>query len=131
MYSNQPDFYMAATDVYRLERPLHCWQIKILRRDEGNSQRTGSVNATVRDEYLLIKVDPPFVIRGRHVDEVLVAAKDPNVSWSSVGTWPVFVFVLNVHVKDVARRHTIRDDEFMVLEWAALFKTEEDASEYL
>jgi hypothetical protein len=131
MDDSRPEFYLAAMDVYRLDRPLKCWRIKVLHRDVKKRPLPLPYRGEVRDEYLLVKVEPPFVSSREEIDRVLLSAKDPTISWSAITEWPLFVFVLCPQVGELEQRDTIDQDEFVVLDWAALFPTEEAASEWL
>ncbi len=127
----QADFYLAATDAHRLNAPIKGWRIKRIRRDVRRSNPSTTGSAAIRDDYLLIGVDPPFEVRGREIYKVLLAAKGEPISWSSIERWPVFVYILNPQVEDIESRDLIGDDEFVVLDWAALFPNIEEASEFL
>jgi hypothetical protein len=131
MNSKQPDFYLAAMDTHRLDVPIKGWRVKIIRRNVQTTNPSETRNAAVRDEYLLIHIDPPFELSGQPVDKVLLSAKGEPISWSSIDRWPVFVYVLNPEVEDIKNRDQIGDDEFVVLDWAALFPNSEEASKFL
>src|SRR5947209_19939665 len=100
MNDKQPDFYLAATDVHRLDAPMKAWRVKSISRDLTRSNRPKPSNAGVRDDYLLIRVYPPFQVRDQLIDKVLLSAKGTPIAWFSIDRWQVFVYVLNPQVED-------------------------------
>jgi hypothetical protein len=131
MNYEQPNFYLADTDMYHFDAPAKAWRVKTISRDVRGSNTSKPRNAAVGDSYLLVRVDPPFESPGRLIDKVLLSAKGAPIIWSAIDRWPVFVFVLYPHVQDIEKCDLIGDDEFVVLDWAALFQNMEEARKIL
>ncbi len=114
-----PDFFLASSDSYRLVEPRSCKRIK----------RVGSDN---RDDLLLVKVEPPLVgqlygLGGRDIDTLLIATRHKGDSLFAIQKWPVFVHVARLLIENPERREQIHDNEFESIAWAELYRTEEDA----
>ncbi len=122
MVTREPDFYFASSDVRPdddLAMPRKCWRIKRLQGD-------------VRDDYLLIRLDPPIIgqplgLGGKDLHMVLVTTKDRTASLFPIQRWPVLIYVLQLLIDDAESRDVIHDEEFALLGWAELYRTEEAA----
>lgn len=119
MTNDSPDFYLASSEGYDLEAPRRCFRIKRLGGD-------------FRDDYLLIKVDPPLVgqshaLGGQDVDQIVIAPRHRGVSLFPILEWPVFVHVVRVLVDDPEIRDKLHDSELEEIAWAELYQTEKEA----
>ncbi|HEX8596908.1 MAG TPA: hypothetical protein VF952_00120 [Chloroflexia bacterium] len=121
MLTGKPDFYLGSTDVYPdsdFARPRKCWRIKRLKGD-------------VRDDYLLIRIDPPIIgqpfgLGGEDIHMVVVATKDRTASLFPIRRWPVYVFVIRLLVDEPESRDVVHDEELELVVWGELYGTEED-----
>ena len=117
---NEPDFYLASTETYGLEEPRRCWRIK-------------RVIAGRRDDFLLVRIDPP--IPGREysgvgdfdINLVLLATRHVGASLFPINEWPIYVHVACPLVPNPESRDTFLDGGFTSLAWAELYRTELDA----
>lgn len=113
---DSPDFFLASSEVYRLEEPRSCRRIKRMRSDS-------------RDDLLLVRVEPPLVgqpygLGGRDIDTVLVATRHEGDSLFPIGSWPVFVHVARLLIENPETREQIHDNECEAIAWAELYATE-------
>ena len=116
---DSPDFFLASSEGYRLEEPRSCKRIKRVRSDN-------------RDDWLLIKVEPPLIgqlygLGGRDIDTLLVATRLQGDSLFPIENWPVFVHVARLLIENPEQREKIRDNEFEPIAWAEIYRTKEDA----
>ena len=113
-----PDFYLASTESCEFEQPRRCWRIK----------RLSTPN---RDDLVLLKIDPPlpekYGSRGR-VDLVAVAPKEKDGSLFPINDWPLWVHVAHIFIDNPESRDKLLFEEFESIAWAALYRTEEDAT---
>jgi hypothetical protein len=119
MSSRIPDFYLASSEGYDLEGPRRCFQIKRLRGD-------------VRDDYLLIHIDPPILgqkygLGEKDICELIVATRHEGTSLFPIVDWPVYVHVARVLVDSPEEREVLHNIEFEEIAWAELYETEEKA----
>lgn len=113
---DNPDFFLASSEGYRLEAPRSCKRIKRVRSDN-------------RDDLLLVKVEPPLIgqpygLGGRDIDILLVATRHKGDSLFPVKEWPVFVHVARLLIENPDEREQIHDNEFESIGWAELYATE-------
>lgn len=114
-----PDFFLASSESYRLVEPRSCTRIKRVRSDN-------------RNDLLLVKVAPPIIgqlygLGGRDIDTLLIATRHKGDSLFPIRKWPVCVHVARLLIKNPERREQIHDNEFASIAWAELYRTEEDA----
>ena len=113
----EPDFYLASTDYYNLEKPRRVWRIK-------------RMSIPNRDDLLLVKVDPPIVgegLVGSSVDHVLLAARHKGASLFPISEWPTSVHVIRPSISNFAVRSNLSDGEFESIAWAEVYQSEEQA----
>ena len=113
---DNPDFFLASSEGYRLEEPRSCKRIKRVRSDN-------------RDDLLLVKVEPPLIgqpygLGGRDIDTLLVATRHEGDSLFPINKWPVFVHVARLLIENPESREQIHDNEFESIAWAELYATE-------
>ena len=116
---NNPDFFLASSEGYRLEEPRSCKRIKRVRSDN-------------RDDLLLVKVEPPLIgqpygLGGRDIDTLLVATRHKGDSLFPIKEWPVFVHVARLLIENPEEREQIYENEFESIGWAELYATEATA----
>jgi hypothetical protein len=116
---DNPDFFLASSEGYRLTEPRSCMRIKRVRSDS-------------RDDLLLVKVEPPLIgqlygLGGRDIDTLLIATRHKGDSLFPIRKWPVFVHVARLLIENPERREQIHDNEFESIAWAELYRTKEDA----
>jgi len=114
-----PDFFLASSEGYSLEEPRRCKRLKRVRSDN-------------RDDLLLVKVEPSIVgqlygLGGRDIDTLLIATRHKGDSLFPIRKWPVLVHVARPLIENPERREQIHDNEFQLIAWAELYRTEEDA----
>lgn len=119
MDTPKPDFYLASSEGYGLDDPRRCWRLKRL---AGPS----------RDDFLLIKIDPPlpgqkYGLGSRDLDVVLVATRHEGASLFPINEWPLFVHVARPLIGDAQQRSSLHEEEFESIAWAELYPSEEDA----
>jgi hypothetical protein len=113
---DNPDFFLASSEGYRLEEPRSCKRIKRVRSDN-------------RDDLLLVKVEPPLIgqpygLGGRDIDTLLVVTRHKGDSLFPIKEWPVFVHVARLLIENPEERELIHDNEFESIAWAELYATE-------
>jgi hypothetical protein len=113
---DNPDFYLASTDSYRLEEPRRCKSIKQLRSDS-------------RDDLLLVKIEPPLIgqpfgLGAKDIDTVMIATRHKGESLFPIKNWPVFVHVARLLISRPEDQEQIHDNEFESIAWAELYPTE-------
>jgi hypothetical protein len=113
---DNPDFFLASSEGYRLEEPRSCKRIKRVR--SGN-----------RDDLLLVKVEPPLIgqpygLGGHDIDTLLIATRHKSDSLFPIKEWPVFVHVARLLIENPESREPIHDNEFELIAWAELYATE-------
>jgi hypothetical protein len=113
---NNPDFYLASSEGYRLEEPRSCKRIKRVRSDS-------------RDDLLLVEVEPPLIgqpygLGARDIDTLLVATRHEGDSLFPINRWPLFVHVARLLIENPESREQIHDNEFESIAWAELYATE-------
>jgi len=116
----RPDFYLASSEGYGMQNPRRAFRLKRIGGDH-------------RDDYLLIRIDPPLIgqtygLGGEDVYEVIVATRSLSESLFPIERWPAFVHVALPLVKDPSSREVIHDTELREIAWAELYRNEEDAS---
>jgi len=114
-----PDFYLASSDYYTLEKPRHVWWLN-------------RVSTPQRNDLLLARIDPPIAYRAAsssalEIAIVLLATRHQGASLFPIAEWPVFVHVARPLITHIETRDEVRDDEFESIAWAELYGTEEDA----
>jgi hypothetical protein len=119
MQAEKPDFYLASSEGYGMEKPRACWRLKRLANRD-------------RDDLLLIKIAPPLTgqeygLGGRDLDVVLLATRHAGASLFPIKDWPVFVHVARPLIESPDDRDVLSSKEFELIAWAALYQTEEDA----
>ncbi|MDR2880590.1 MAG: hypothetical protein LBV29_01640 [Azoarcus sp.] len=82
---DNPDFFLASSEGYRLEEPRSCKRIKRVRSDN-------------RDDLLLVKVEPPLIgqpygLGGSDIDTLLFATRHKGDSLFPIMLWRVFFHV--------------------------------------
>jgi hypothetical protein len=85
-----------------------------------------------RDDLLLIKVDPPlpgksYGLETQDLNLVLVAPRHRGTSLFPIEEWPVFVHVARALIDHPELRDSLRQEEYELIAWAELYRTEEDA----
>ena len=113
---DNPNFFLASSEGYRLEEPRSCKRVKRLRSD-------------TRDDLLLVKIEPPLIgqpygLGGKDIDTLIVATRHKGDSLFPIKEWPVFVHVARLLIDNPEKREKIRDDEFESIAWAELYQTE-------
>jgi hypothetical protein len=116
---DKPDFYLVSIEGYREGEPRSCKRIKRMRSDH-------------RDDFLLIRVEPPLIgqsfgLGGEDIDTLAVATKHVGASLFPINEWPIYVYVLRLLIENPEEREQVHDNEFECIDWAALYRTEEEA----
>jgi hypothetical protein len=116
----KPEFYLSSRDIDPPLEPRRCYAIKRLR-------------CAVRDDYLLIRIDPPLVgqwygLGGRDIDKVIVATRLQGGSLFPILEWPVFVHVARPLIEHPEQRDQLANDELENIMWGELYPTEQDAA---
>ena len=113
----QPDFFLASTEGYNMERPRKCMRVKRLYGEH-------------RDDYLLIRISPP--LPGQHdgeagIDLVIVATRHKGATLFPITTWPVYVHVAVPIGIDPLTATRVAKDQLVNIAWAELYRTAYDA----
>src|SRR5690349_10539109 len=124
-YSGKPpDFWMVSTEAPDPLVLRKCWRIKRL-------------HDLVRDDYLLIKVDPPLNTLGlctsEYADKAIIATRLEGMSLFplSEGTLVVYVDAVCVPNIESTNRDYISVGDSKQVDWAALLPTEEEARKFM
>lgn len=117
--TGEAEFYLASSEGYEMENPRRCWRVKRLRTEN-------------RDDLLLVKIEPPVIwqkygLGGRDIDLVLLAPQHAGRSLLPVTEWPLCVHVARPLVENLEDREALNADEFELIAWAELYRTEEEA----
>ena len=109
----EPDFYLASSEGYGLERPRACYRIKRL-------------HSATRDDYLLIDLKPPipgqpYGLGARDISYVVIATRHVGSSLFPISEWPVAVHVARPLVADPENRESLDDKELQEIGWAELY----------
>jgi hypothetical protein len=113
-------FFLISTEGPIPGEPHHCVPIKRL-RDE------------VRDDYLLVSVDPPIKpdisVVGEAIHELVLATRLADESLFPISPWPCYVYVGRLRGASPATE-TITKEDLQILTFGNLFKTAEEARAY-
>src|SRR5437868_6733697 len=119
---DSPDFWMVSTEASEPDGPRKCWWIKRLHDDR-------------RDDYMLIRVDPPLDTLGlcpnKYADKAIIATRLAGTSLFPISQWPLFVYVDAVCTDDIDNRDRTYDSDSKQVDWAALLPTEQEARELM
>lgn len=115
----EPDFYLASSDSYILEKPRRVWSIK-------------RMSIPSRDDLLLVRITPPVRSEAcgpkeQDIDIVLLATRRKGASLFPIREWPVAVYVIRPLIDDIAKRDKLNYGEFENMAWAEVYKSEDDA----
>ena len=118
MIAASPDFYLASSEGYGLERPRRCFPVRRLQGDR-------------RGDLLLVRIEPPllgqpFGLGNRDIDEIIIATRHVGESLFPIQRWPAYVHVARVLVP-IQGRIVIHDNEMESIAWAELYQAEDAA----
>jgi hypothetical protein len=114
----EPDFYLASSEGYDMDKPRRCWRVKrIATRD--------------RDDLLVVKIDPPLLGQkygtgSRDLDVVVLAARHQGASLFPVTEWPTAVHVARPLV-DPALLNVLAPEHLDLIAWAEIYPSDERA----
>ena len=113
---DEPDFFLASSEGYRLDEPRSCKRVKRLCSD-------------TRDDLLLIKIEPPLIgqpygLGGQDIDTLLIATRHKGDSLFPITEWPLFVHVARLLIDNPEDQEIIYDKEFESIAWAELYPNE-------
>jgi hypothetical protein len=116
-----PDFFLSAAGEMRgdLATIRACWS-KARLRDE------------VRDDYMLIEVDPPvigqqFGLGDQDVTELIISTRHKGFTLFPVTEWPSHVYVTRMLDQFVAQTLVFTGDQVELIGWAEIFLTRAEA----
>jgi hypothetical protein len=109
----KPDFYLASSEGYGLDRPRACYRVKRL-------------YSATRDDYLLIDIEPPvpgqpYGLGSLDIASVVIATRHIGSSLFPISEWPVAVHVARPLVADPEQRESLDDSELQEIGWAELY----------
>ena len=115
---NSPDFFLASSEGYGMEKPFRCFAIKRLKGEK-------------RDDYLLVRIEPPLIgqrfgLGGHDIDYVILATRHQGDSLFPVSRWPAFVHVARLLIP-YDGREIIMSDQMESIAWAELYPTLKEA----
>lgn len=89
-----------------------------------------------RDDYLLARVEPPFVGQGyglgdKDIDEVVLATRLQGDTLFPMSTWPIEVYVCRILNERIKTTGTATAEDVQVIFWGTLYQTLEDAESSL
>ncbi len=111
--SAPPDFYLASMEGYDLQVPRACWRIRQL----GSARR---------NDFLLIRVEPPAIVDNLPRDRVVVASRHVGDSVLSISDWPIHVHVA-LAPDGCEITGFMKQEDLHAFAWAELYRTAEDA----
>ena len=117
---NKPDYYLSSSEGYGLETPRKAYKVKSLKGSE-------------RDDFYLIKVDPP--INGQQfgtgdIEEVIVVPRHEGVSLHHITEYPVYVYIARSLIENIDIVDSIKENEIESIGWAELYETVEEARKH-
>jgi hypothetical protein len=117
--SRKPDFFLASGDGYNLEEPRKAY---VIRR----------YPAAKRDDYLLVRIDPPYESHGYVSEKLVLAAKFEGTSLFPISYWPLPVYVLRPLVQAPDTFDTLDPDrEMELIAWAEIYRTMDEVQHSL
>lgn len=113
-----PDFFLASSEQDFLSEPRSISVIGFIKGED-------------RDDYLLVKIDPPllgqpFGLGEKDISQLILATRHADSSLSCIAQWPVFVYVLRPLVS-LESREEVKNGEMELIAWAEVYKTEDAA----
>ncbi|HEV2452993.1 MAG TPA: hypothetical protein VGY98_01950 [Verrucomicrobiae bacterium] len=119
MKIEKPEFFLASTEGYDLEEPRRCLVTRRLR-------------GTKRDDYLLIRIDPPIHAQNSglatsEIDEVIIATRFKEDTLFPVSQWPLSVHVARLVTPMPEGSEILHDGQLKEIAWAELYPSEERA----
>ena len=98
-----------------MESPRKCWVIRAC--------------LMVRDDLLLVRVDPPIICRDpalgeSMIEQVVLAARHKGYSLKSVQEWPFYVHVARIKGPDAPADGRLSPEDVETIAWAELYPTQ-------
>jgi hypothetical protein len=116
-----PDFFLStAGELEDLAAPRACWI-------------QGRLRDRVRDDHMLIKIDPPFI--GQKHDlldggtaSLLISGRYKGISLFPIMEWPCHIYVSQVLDQTIIETLYFSREQIDLIAWGMLFRTLEEAS---
>ena len=119
----EPDYYLASTEGYNLERPRCCWKIARV-EIEGTPRREGDL---VRLRPALPALEPS----SKDVDKVVLTARHEGFSVEGIKSWPLYVYVLQPKrdsvVESILAGNPQHMGDFTIVAWAEIYESWDSA----
>jgi hypothetical protein len=113
----KPSFFLHAKGEYdELADPRPCWEIRRLRDD-------------VRDDYMLVRVEPPLVgqrfgLGPKNVDQLILASRVAGYTLYPISSWPCPVYVWRLrHDDGVSATGSFSSAQVELIAWGLIFDT--------
>jgi hypothetical protein len=119
----EPDFFLTAAAEMRpgedLARPRACWT-------------EGRLRDQVRDDYMLIRVDPPVIgqaygLGNEDIAELIIAARWKGYTLFPVTEWGCSVYVMRILDESISETSSFAAEQIEVIAWANIHRTREEA----
>ena len=117
-----PDFYLTTAGEFPpLTAPRACTAI-------------GRLRDNVRDDYMLVEVEPPIsgtecgLAEREVVTQLLLASKWRGLTLFPVAEWPMPVYVMVAVDPAIVNARSFRSDQVRMIAWGTLHRTIEDAA---
>jgi hypothetical protein len=113
-------FLTTAGENEKLAVPRACW-VK------------GRLKDHVRDDYMLIRIDPPLVGQGfgfgdRDIFDLIISTRFEGASLFPITEWPSHVYVSRILDEEIVTTLVLRKDQVELVAWGMLFKTLDEAN---
>jgi hypothetical protein len=109
-----PDFFLDPTDNGDYRELRACWI-------------EGRMRDSARDDYMLVKIDPPLSGQPHglgecDISEVLLATRHAGKTLFPVSEWPAFVYVIRIADEGILQTKTFSKDQVEMIRWGVLQK---------
>src|SRR5690348_3993179 len=117
--SEMQDFFLVSTEGFRPDEPRRCSFVRRL-------------HSELRDDLMLVTVYPPLIgqpfgVGGCDISELVLGTRHQGQTLFPISEWPSYVYCARIVSGNPEETGFISHDGITVLDWAALYPTEEEA----
>lgn len=116
-----PDFFLStAGENQAFADPRACWQ-------------KGRLKDQVRDDHMLVEVDPPFTgqepgLGGKDVKTLILSARHVGFSLFPINEWPLHVYVARILDDNILKTLSFTRSQVEIIAWGVIFRTNDEAN---